>query len=385
MQRFAVVDTETTGFGKTDRVIEIAIILIDGKEIIQEWETLINPERDISNSEIHGITSNLVSLAPTFEEVCEDIASLLDDRVFVAHNLPFDKRIIEQEFSKINKSIDFGNGFCTLQATQMKLEIACKEYGFENVSAHRALTDARATAFILLKIIEEAKNSSKELSPISVKSNKLGQVTRTFSRSATSEEHKPGQQNLRRIFRSINISGNSGVELSYLDGISSVMSDFEITPDEKKHLDDWAKVLGISAKTQSDLHTKFLNEIINSAKRDNYISELEEELITKASSALGIKVNKVSEKEVQNNKTQLKPAMRICFTGKATDSNGNEILRETLESYAKKAGYTPVLNVTKKDCDLVVAEDKSSMSGKTKKARNFNIPVMSVQEFLDTL
>ena len=43
MQRFAVVDTESTGFGKTDRVLEIAIILIDGKEITQEWETLINP------------------------------------------------------------------------------------------------------------------------------------------------------------------------------------------------------------------------------------------------------------------------------------------------------------------------------------------------------
>ncbi|MSY02506.1 MAG: hypothetical protein F2672_02225, partial [Actinobacteria bacterium] len=64
MNRFAVVDTETTGFGKTDRIIEIGIVLVDGNEIIQEWETLINPERDISNSNIHGITSEIVSLAP---------------------------------------------------------------------------------------------------------------------------------------------------------------------------------------------------------------------------------------------------------------------------------------------------------------------------------
>ena len=49
MNRFAVVDTETTGFGKTDRILEIGIVLVDGNEMVQEWETLINPERDISN------------------------------------------------------------------------------------------------------------------------------------------------------------------------------------------------------------------------------------------------------------------------------------------------------------------------------------------------
>jgi len=47
MNRFAVIDTETTGLGKTDRILEIGIVLVDGNEIVQEWETLINPERDI--------------------------------------------------------------------------------------------------------------------------------------------------------------------------------------------------------------------------------------------------------------------------------------------------------------------------------------------------
>lgn len=385
MQRFAVVDTETTGFGKTDRVVEIAIILIDGKEITQEWETLINPERDISNSEIHGITSNSVSLAPTFGQVSEDIASLLDDRIFVAHNLPFDKKMLEQEFSRINKPIDFGNGFCTLQATKMKLEVACKEYGFENETAHRALTDARATAYILLKTIEDVKSSSRELSPISIKSNNLEQVTRTFSRSAINELHKPGQQNLRRIFRTIDVSDISGKELSYLDAISSVMSDFEISSDEKKNLSEWAKVLGISTNTKLDLHTKFLDEIIKAAKRDNYISELEEELIAKAANALEVKLESVKENDKPNGKIQFKTGMKICFTGKATDKNGDEIFRDTLISYAMKAGYVSADDVTKKECDLVVAEDKSSMSGKAKKARKFGIPVISVQEFLDTL
>jgi DNA polymerase-3 subunit epsilon len=98
MQRFAIVDTETTGFGKNDRILEIAVVLMDGTEIINEWETLVNPERDISNSDIHGITSNQVSMAPTFKDISSNLASLLDDRIIVAHNISFDRRMLTQEF-----------------------------------------------------------------------------------------------------------------------------------------------------------------------------------------------------------------------------------------------------------------------------------------------
>jgi DNA polymerase III epsilon subunit-like protein len=68
INKFAVVDVETTGFGAKDRIIELGIILIDEDKITHEWETLVNPERDISNSDIHGITASMVSLAPTFKE-----------------------------------------------------------------------------------------------------------------------------------------------------------------------------------------------------------------------------------------------------------------------------------------------------------------------------
>ena len=117
MQRFAIVDTETTGFGKSDRIVEIAVVLMDGTEIINEWETLVNPERDISNSDIHGITSNQVSMAPTFKDISSSLAGLLDDRIIVAHNISFDKRMLAQEFSRVAMDVDFGKGFCSQQAT----------------------------------------------------------------------------------------------------------------------------------------------------------------------------------------------------------------------------------------------------------------------------
>ena len=384
MERFAIIDTETTGFGKTDRLVEIAVVLVEGKEIIKEWETLINPERDISNSNIHGITSELVSLAPTFAEINSELSRLISGTIMVAHNISFDQRMLEQEFSRVKKDNDLGVGFCTLQATKLKLESACKQYGITNVSAHRALTDARATALIFIKIMEQS-GSVKELIPISLKHDPEAKSPQLLSRAAISDDHKPGHQNLRRIIHGLGPSLEAGPDLSYLDALSSVMSDFEITNDEMKYLDDWAQTLGISSSEQNDLHSTFFDQLVLAAERDNYVSETEKMLLEKAAKTLGLSYQVATPTDQKNEVLSLKTGMTVCFTGTAIGKNGEELSRETLESYATKKSLIPVSSVTKKTCDLLVAADKSSMSGKTKKARDYGIPVISVEEFLDLL
>ena len=384
MERFAIIDTETTGFGKTDRLVEIAVVLVEGKEIIQEWETLINPERDISNSNIHGITSELVSLAPTFAEINSELSRLISGTIMVAHNISFDQRMLEQEFSRVKKDNDLGVGFCTLQATKLKLESACKQYGITNVSAHRALTDARATALIFIKIMEQS-GSVKELIPISLKHDPEAKSPQLLSRAAISDDHKPGHQNLRRIIHGLGPSLEAGPDLSYLDALSSVMSDFEITNDEMKYLDDWAQTLGISSSEQNDLHSTFFDQLVMAAERDNYVSETEKMLLEKAAKTLGLSYQVATPTDQKNEVLSLKTGMTVCFTGTAIGKNGEELSRETLESYATKKSLIPVSSVTKKTCDLLVAADKSSMSGKTKKARDYGIPVISVEEFLDLI
>jgi DNA polymerase-3 subunit epsilon len=160
------------------------------------------------------------------------------------------------------------------------------------------------------------------------------------------------------------------------------MSDFDITADERRHLDDWAKTLGLSQTQQKQLHQEFLDGVVEVAKRDGYVSEVEESLIQKAAKALGLKQNSLQE---EASKFSISSGMRICFTGKAKDKSGAEIDRSVLEKLAKAAGLVPVSSVTKKDCDVVVAEDKSSSSGKAKKARDYGIAVISVKEFLDAM
>jgi DNA polymerase-3 subunit epsilon len=384
MERFAVIDTETTGFGKTDRLVEIAVVLVEGKEIVQEWETLINPERDISNSNIHGITSELVSLAPTFAEINSELSRLINGTIMVAHNISFDQRMLEQEFLRVKKDNDLGVGFCTLQATKLKLEAACKEYGITNVSAHRALTDARATALIFIKVVEQS-GSREGLVPISIQHDPQAKSLQLLSRAALSQDHKPGQQNLRRIIHGLGPSAEAGPELSYLDALSSVMSDFEITSDELKYLNDWAETLGLGSGKQEELHSALFSQIVMAAERDKFISNTEKILLEKAAKTLGLSYKEPAEANQKNEQFSLKPGMKVCFTGTAMGKNGEELTREALELYATKKSLIPVSSVTKKTCDLLVAADKSSMSGKTKKARDYGIPVISVAEFLDLI
>ena len=133
------------------------------------------------------------------------------------------------------------------------------------------------------------------------------------------------------------------------------------------------------------LPSTFLNQIIAAAQKDNYISETERLLIDKAAKTLGVS-NSFSEDDAKGSlEFNVSSGMKICFTGTAVGSDGQELPRETLEALASKAGHTPVSSVTKKTCDLLVAADKSSLSGKAKKARDYGIPVISVSEFLDLI
>jgi DNA polymerase-3 subunit epsilon len=91
--RFAVVDIETTGgFPSKHGITEIAIVLMNGAEVEGIFETLINPGQPIPPfiANMTGISDAMVAMAPPFEEQAEKIYRLLNDRIFVAHNVNFD-------------------------------------------------------------------------------------------------------------------------------------------------------------------------------------------------------------------------------------------------------------------------------------------------------
>jgi DNA polymerase-3 subunit epsilon len=95
---FLALDTETTGFGKEDRIIEIALIIRRGDEIIDSFRSLVNPEGRAINPgamAVHGITEVDVVDAPCFHEIKDKVLNFLNRGCpWVAHQLAFDTRML---------------------------------------------------------------------------------------------------------------------------------------------------------------------------------------------------------------------------------------------------------------------------------------------------
>src|SRR5690606_5969882 len=102
--RFAVVDVETTGTSpaQSDRVTEIAIVQVERGEVAEVYETLVNPGRAIPPAivALTQITQEMVRVAPPFPQVAAEVVGRLRERVFVAHNAPFDWRFVSHEVQR---------------------------------------------------------------------------------------------------------------------------------------------------------------------------------------------------------------------------------------------------------------------------------------------
>ena len=104
MKTYCVVDVETTGANrKGQKITEIAIVKTDGQKIIDQFSTLINPERNIPLriTYLTGITNEMVAEAPKFYEVAKKIVEFTEGSVFVAHNVFFDYQFLQREFSDL--------------------------------------------------------------------------------------------------------------------------------------------------------------------------------------------------------------------------------------------------------------------------------------------
>ena len=123
--------------------------------------------------------------------------------------------------------------------------------------------------------------------------------------------------------------------------------------------------------------------MIAAARRDGIVSEAERELIEAVTSALGVDPGLVPDATPQPKVTSL-DGSRVCFTGAAVVA-GIQMDRGRLEAIAAQYGMQPVASVTKTTCDLLVAADPASTSGKAQKARQYGIPVISVRDFMSQI
>jgi len=383
--RFAVVDVETTGVYNSDRVVEIGVVTLssDGA-IVDEWDTLINPLRDVGPTYLHQVTASMVSAAPTFSEVNAALAERLDGAVLVAHNLPFDSRMLVNEYERSGGTLDPGTGICTLRMSGAKLGEACRRWGIPLDNPHRALADARATARLLQAMMPEHDSITR---PSTVRISDAVFQPRTLRREMSAgSEVEAGMPHLARMADRASHFGAHGNELVYMDMLDWAISDLVITDAERVQLEELGADLGLTPEDVARVHRTYLENLLSAVLRDDLIDAHEEALLFGAARELGVHTAVVTDRVrgylAQSGSFTLVPGMRVCFTGSATSPDGSKLPRSVLEDAATDLGLIPVKSVSKKGCDLLVASDPSSQSGKAKKARGYGLPVVATDVFM---
>lgn len=162
---YAIVDIETTGsYAMGNGITEIAIVIHDGEQILHFYETLVNPHRSIPRfiQSLTGITEDMVANAPSFHEVAGQIHELLQDKVFVAHNVNFDYSFVKHHLSEAGFEWN-ARKLCTLRLARKiipglqryGLGHLCHTVGINLQNHHRAGGDAMATAQLFSLLVEK--------------------------------------------------------------------------------------------------------------------------------------------------------------------------------------------------------------------------------------
>ena len=169
---YVVVDVETTG-GRSDagdRVTEIAVVLVKGAGAAPEivFDSLVNPERPIPRyiTALTNISWEMVQDAPPFREVCARLLEVLEGHVFVAHNAAFDWRFLSMEVERATGRTLEGRRLCTVrlarkllpQLRRRSLDYVAAHYAVDIGSRHRAGGDALATAHVLRRLLDDARD-----------------------------------------------------------------------------------------------------------------------------------------------------------------------------------------------------------------------------------
>lgn len=162
---YAIVDIETTGsFASSNGITEIAIAIHDGKQVIHFYETLVNPQNPIPFfiQKLTGITNEMVAHAPSFAEVAGQVHELLQDKVFVAHNVNFDYSFLKYQMESAGYELTTRK-LCTIRLARKiipgyrsyGLGKLCHQLGINLTNHHRAGGDALATAELFSMLLEK--------------------------------------------------------------------------------------------------------------------------------------------------------------------------------------------------------------------------------------
>ena len=187
MERFVVLDTETTGLDAAngDKIIEIGCVEITDRKITENFfHKYINPEREVDPGafKIHGLSNRFLKNKPPFNEIIDSFVSYISDSPLIIHNAPFDMGFLKKEFLDLNKEVEILGGnrviHDTLKVARKKfpgkrnsLDALCDRFDVDKTErdTHGALLDAKLLANIYLRMTKGQTN----IQGLSINNSKL--------------------------------------------------------------------------------------------------------------------------------------------------------------------------------------------------------------------
>ncbi len=400
---FSIIDLETTGFRKTDRIIEISVVrmTLDGT-VISEFETLVNPGRSASDTtHIHGITDGHLVDAPGFEEIGGDLSDVLQKSVWVAHNASFDLRFLAQEYARVGCEVPAWPSLCTMRLSPVRggpsrpsLVDCHAHFGrSEARQAHRATGDTATTVDVLLGMLAPIQNQlfrSLGICSDPEWSGSFPDLESNLNRSG--KRHVREQVRSESTIGTINHVGPGTPEPCldlYSGAVENALEDRLLEKHELDGLLVLGTKLGISSEQAISISQSYFEGVASRALADGRIDSVERRDLEKVASILELDAETIS-RLMDNAKTVEAEAVdlegkSVCFTGGVEATRGAQPLTRTdLQASASGRGMIVKSGVSKK-LDLLVTADPHSMSGKPKKARELGVQIVSIESFIGAL
>jgi len=404
MSHIAVIDVETTGINPhyNNRIVELAVLVMrpDG-EVLRKFVTLVNPERDIGPTHIHGLSSRDVLSAPRFHEIAGELLEVLGDCVAIAgHNVWFDYSFLSAEFARLGSALTDIPRLCTMiLAGGGNLPGACADYGIDfDGDRHSACADATAAARLLTVLLKDAPQLTSEIAswrPIEwpkICRTEVKPFTRDQARALEMRPPSYLQRLLNRMKPELPPAGQVGAAFAYEALLDRVLEDRHIDESEGEALLDLAVRWNVSNDEIRKIHRAYFSRVATAAFADTIVTDPERRDLLQVATLLGIDAQTqeatMHEAATQPSFQEHSPCnqaateraemlgFRVCFTGECQCRVGGEVItRQRAASLAAQKGMIVVESVSRK-LNLLVVADPLTQSGKATKARKYGIRVM---------
>lgn len=303
----AIIDFETTGLTPGyDRVVEVSVVRLDpGSEPKLVFDSLVNPRRKVTGTEVHGITDADVAGAPEFGDIAGDLIDAISGCAVSAYNVYFDMGFLEAELAGVGVRKPIPH-FCLMYMRPMlnigkrcRLDLACAEMGIELDDAHVAAADALASAKLMQRYLDAMRERELET---------YGDLARLKSYKFIKSFENPPLPNAENFGLASHGINQSRVGFSlvgqlaeraradaqrrgmqtYWDALKAAVADLAISDEELADLLTIRKQFDIAPEQVRAVHARIFASVTARFAEDNHVDAAEVEKLRRLHECLSI-------------------------------------------------------------------------------------------------